>query len=117
MDISRYIRQGVFDGDTILVIELTKNRRITIGLIRCMVFYFCTHSNIQVFETQASFISNSVAGKDHWHIYRSIPDYLLKVDISMPKPALPNLYSFLQGNLQNVEQCALLVQVVIIGEV
>ena len=109
MHVGRHIRHGIVDGDTVLVIELAQYRRITIGLIRCMVFNLYTHSNIQVFESQASFISNPVAGKDHWHIYRCIPDYLLKVNISMPEPTLTKLYGFLQGNLQNVEQSTFLV--------
>ena len=84
MHVCRHIRQGIFDGDTVLVIELAKNWRITICLIRRMVFDLCPHGNVQVFESQASFISNPVAGKDHRHIYRSIPDYLLKINIGMP---------------------------------
>src|SRR5688500_11591952 len=104
MHIGRDIRPRIFYGDTVLVIELAKEGGITIGLIRCMVFDFCTHSDVQVIESQASFIPNPVAGKDDRHIYRRIPDYLLIVNISVPEPTLAKLKCFLQGNLQDIEQ-------------
>src|SRR5688572_32177713 len=94
MHIERDIRTRIFYGDAVLVIELANEGGISIGLIRCMVFDFCTHSDVQVFESQASFIPNPVAGKDDRHIYRRIPDYLLIVTSACQSQRLPSLNGF-----------------------
>ena len=65
MHIGVYIR-FVVDTNAILVKEFSNHRGIGIGLIRSMVFYLKSKSDIQFPEPECSFITYAVAGKDQW---------------------------------------------------